>query len=188
MVRFIYRKTGKSLLGLKAGSVKINSVDRVIKAIRSCAFFAQVFSPRAVASAEQVFFAHAQMRNAFEQGTNLLSEPHMEFLLRLTGKKQVGKALEGAEVKEGAGTVLLAVEGKTQNEIKKNFAVLERELGFAPLSAEKTKKFISKNAKKNAGSIKRFYGVSEAELAALKGKENPLADAVIERIALLGLE
>lgn len=143
-----------------------------------------------MASAEQVFFAHAQMRSAFAHGTNLLSEPRMEFLLRLTGRKQVGKALEGAEVKEGKQVILLVTEGKTKKEIEKNFAILEKELGFRPLAGggKGTEGFISKNAKKNAGSIKKFYGVSDAELLALKERENALADAVLERIALLGLE
>ncbi|MBU0661913.1 hypothetical protein KKH30_01620 [Candidatus Micrarchaeota archaeon] len=185
------RKIGTEFFGIKAVSAEINSLDRVIKALGKCEFFAQAFSPRVVASAEQVFFAYEQTQYALLHNQSMLNDARLEFLLRITGKRQVKGALEGAEIRgeKGVQKILLACAGKNKKNLAQNFKVLEKEFDFKPLPGN-VDLFIRKNAKKNCAFIRKFYGINDAELKAFGDGDagSALAEAVLERNALLALE
>lgn len=70
---------------------------------------ALIFNPEYVISMEQVKFAAKITFISIKKGQNIAKNPAIEFLVRLSGKKQISKALEFGlkKLKTYAGVVLL---------------------------------------------------------------------------------
>lgn len=156
------RIAGSSAIGVWAGRVSIRNPEKTAHALNHLPFFAQLCPLRAVVSARHLAFAYEQSISAFEKRTSLLKDMHLEFLLRLTGERQVGRALDKAELRRGTSKSVLVVAAENREGLMRNFRVA----GDALLKA---------------GS--EFFACGRIPRAG-QGEEN----AAIERTALLGLE
>jgi len=96
--------------------------------LNSMPFFAQALPRGAAASASHIIFAYKQSTDAFRKGTNLLKGRNLEFLLRLSGEKQLGKALEMAEIKGKTRETVLVAAGKGRKLAAANLRKSLREL------------------------------------------------------------
>ena len=104
----------------------------------------------------------------------------------MTGQRQVNRALGAAELKAGEQEIMVVCAGNNKKNLKRNFEILEREIGFK--AAKDVQASIRKSVKRNRAFIMEFYGVGGRELLALSGTENPLGNAVLEKCAMLALE
>ena len=95
-------------------------------------------------------------------------------LIRLSGRKQVGKAVEALGVKEGMQEIAVIAVGENGEKAVREIALL--------LKLEKTKH------KPDAAFLKKAFGIPENELKLLKEREKALESAVLEKAALVELE
>lgn len=164
---------------IKEGIVNIFNAGATIKRLMLCPekkSFIQLASLKPVASKEQLLFAFTQALEARKKKEMFSNSLSLEFLLRLSGQKQISAALELFKLNEGENKVAVASDSK------KALAWFEKEFSF-----KEKKGLIKENARQNFSALKKIYSIGEKELLALDDCANPLSEAVIERIALMGM-
>ncbi|MFH1256492.1 MAG: KEOPS complex subunit Cgi121 [Candidatus Diapherotrites archaeon] len=165
---------------IKEGIADISNAGATIKRLMLCPekkAFIQLVSLKPVVSREQLLFAFTQALQAQEKKETFSKSLPLEFLLRLSAQKQISAALELFALKEGENKVAVVSDSK------KALAWFEKEFSFT-----EKKGLLAENAEKNFAALKKIYSVGEKELIALNDCANPLSEAVIERIALLGMQ
>ena len=151
-----------------------NTLKKVSEIMQSNGCFGQVVNARAIASEKHIRQAAEQAVSAFGQGSNFSNRQEMELLIRLSGRKQVGKAVEALGVKEGMQEIAVIAVGENGEKAVREIALL--------LKLEKTKH------KPDAAFLKKAFGIPENELKLLKEREKALESAVLEKAALVELE
>jgi len=173
---------GKTAL-IEAGSASISDIERILKEIEGIGCFAQLCRLRPVAGLSHAAAALGQALSAIEQKNSFSKKPSLEFLLRLTGKRQIGKALAIAGLAEGKQNVLLAIAGKSRQEVNAAKTKITELISFSG-----DKNAFAANASENKRFIMKTFGISDSFLKTLSDLPNPLESAAIERTALLSLE
>ncbi|HPR41640.1 MAG TPA: KEOPS complex subunit Cgi121 [Candidatus Methanofastidiosa archaeon] len=89
--------------------VFVTTIDNANKLINDCSSNVLIYNPSYVLDKKQAEFAAVLALKAFENGQNIANKLAIEFLVRLSGEKQIKKALAfGMEgLGEIAGIVLL---------------------------------------------------------------------------------
>jgi len=172
----ISKTIGKCDFSLLKGQITKDSCKETIKKlmIASDKQFTQIIPACLVAGKNHIFSALEQSLSAFEQKTNFTKKPELEFIVRLLANKQLNKALEKAEFRQGEILVLVigSSDKKTIEKVKTGLNFVEKEFALG----------------KNEKELKEFFGISEEELSALNDVEKPLEELVIERVAFVSLE
>ncbi len=168
-------------LRIVAGSADIKDSDSAIKKLlaesKKLNSFAQLISLKPIASEEQITFALEQSMDSFAKKTNFSKSLELEFLTRLSGQRQINKAMDLFALEKGKNEVALILYSENKKNIQELIKFVEKEIDF------KVKKdFIKQNAKKNGKFIAEIYGIGEEELKIL-----PLEESVLERIAMVAL-
>jgi len=103
---------------MEAYIIPIKNLQRMIKRYNNKIL---VFNPTYVYSKEQVLLAATLAQRVFENGHNVAKKLPIEFLIRLSGKKQISKAVSFGmkELKDTAGIIIL------DGEIEKNMGEVE---------------------------------------------------------------
>ena len=161
------------------GKAVIKELDNTLKNIagilakNQC--FGQVVNARAIASEKHIRQAVEQSLAAFgQEGSNFSNRQEMELLIRLSGRKQIGKAVEALGIKEGMQEIAVIAAGENGEKAVKEIALF--------LKLEKTRH------KPDAAFLKKAFGISEKELAILLEKEKAVESAVLEKATLVELE
>jgi len=131
--------------------------------VDSCGKKAVLFNPELIAGHPHLKFAEIHTTLAFEREENIAREYVIEFLVRLSGKKQIEKALEIGIQK---GTYVGVLAGRD------NFVFLEEYLDPRDDS-------LLEITKKKEETIRKFFDVS--------GSGKRLQKNVFEKIALLSV-
>jgi len=165
-------------LAIAFGKAVIKDSDDIIKNIlailakNEC--FGQVASNKAIVSKKQVLQAVEQTLSAFTNGTNFAKREEIELLLRLSGRKQLPKALEILGVKNGRQEVAVIAIGenaeKAVAEIKEFLKLKEQKL------------------KTDFKELKKAFEIGKKEERLLKNKEKSFENLVLEKISLIALE
>lgn len=160
----------------------INSKDATIKnlskAAEGVAGFVQLIALKPIASEAQLWQAADQTVNAFAEKTNFVNQPGLEFLVRLSGRKQLPQALELLEVKEGMNQCLLIACAKTPLLAKAAFLGAAKSISFVEEPG-----LLTASAEKHQAFLLKTYGLTPAAL-----KVAPLEELVLETIAMVALE
>jgi tRNA threonylcarbamoyladenosine modification (KEOPS) complex Cgi121 subunit len=142
--------------------------------------FFQAVSVTPIVSFEQVFFAVKHARTAFREGFSFSKSVSLEFLLRLTGKKQVSDALSFAGAGSGKN-VLLVCFGENKKEVMRHLIFAKKALKF-----EEKKGLVEKNFSENKKFLMQFHGINEHSLSHYPDKDAALRNFIIEKNAVLG--
>jgi tRNA threonylcarbamoyladenosine modification (KEOPS) complex Cgi121 subunit len=124
---------------------------------------AALFNPELVAGYPHIQVAKVHTDRAFERGENVAREYNIEFLVRLSGRKQIEKALDMG-IQKGCCIGVMAEKGV--------IAVMEREL-------ENRDDSLFELTGKKEVSIRDFFGVS--------GSGKILQKNIFEKIALISV-
>ena len=142
----------------------------------------QAFSIMPVISQFQLESAVEQTLSSFEMKSSILSQPSLEFLLRLSGKRELDDALDVCGLNEGKQEICIAIFAGT----KEGCIGLYEKAGEI-LCFREDETLIEKNFRKNKNKIMELF---EIPLEKFKGreKEEKLAESfAIEKAALLSL-
>lgn len=184
----------KTLNGKKCfisiGKADINNVEELIKNISlskkgAGALIFQGFSLKPIASIHQVLSAVDSSINAFKEGFGITKSIDLELLLRLTGIRQVNKALDLIGLKQGKQEACFIAASETNNANKSRQALTSF---LNSIAFKEVPGLLEKNLKANFNALKDFYHVTDKELNALKdlgSKKTVLKELVLEKIALI---
>lgn len=141
----------------------------------------QAFSIMPVISEFQIEAAVEQTFSAFEGKNNILSRPSLEFLLRLSGKRELNDALDACGLKNGKQGICIAIFAGTKEEC---FGLYEKAAEILCFKEDET--LFEKNFKKNKSKIRELFEIPAGKF---KGpEEKKLAESfAIEKTALLSL-
>jgi len=100
-------------------------VDELLKGLTG----AQLVRPECVFSRNHVIICVEQTLKAFRNGSNIARAPEIEFLIRITGERQIKAALKAASVKKEAVFVSWNEDAEKQYaSLKRSFPLKERQL------------------------------------------------------------
>ena len=111
--------------------------------------------------------------SSFQSKSNFSKKPELELIIRLTGIKQLNKALQKAEF--GKENLVLIIDSKNKRKIDS----IKKELGFTEQKFE---------LGKNKSYLVKFFNVTKKELKSLNDLKNPLEEIIIERCSFVSLE
>jgi tRNA threonylcarbamoyladenosine modification (KEOPS) complex Cgi121 subunit len=186
----------KTLNGKKCfisiGKADINNVEELIKNISlskkgAGALIFQGFSLKPIASIHQVLSAADSSINAFNEGFEITKSIDLELLLRLSGIRQVNKALDLIGLKQGKQEACFIAVSETKNANKTRQALTSflKSIAFKEVPG-----LLEKNLKANSRFLQEFYGITEKELKALKdlgSTEIALKELILEKAALINV-
>ena len=183
----LWKKIDSQNTALKAGNSNIINADASIKKLLASAkknkIFLQAFPLKPIASTQQIFFAFEQSFSALKQKTAFSQKPELEFLLRLSGKKQIKEIWQHFGLKKGRQEIVIVAAGKDKDKVKRALKEAEEILGF-----KESKNLLEKNLKRNFKFIQSVYSIEAGQLQAFKGaKEKALQQLVLEKMALLSV-
>ena len=171
----ISKKIGKLEFSLLKGRISKNSYEESIKklSLASQNGFVQILPTRLIAGQNHLLSAIENTFSSFKNKSNFSKKPELELIIRLTGIKQLNKALRKAEF--GKEDLVLIIDSKNKGKIDS----IKKELGFAEKNFElgKNKKYLMK-----------FFNITKEELNSLADLKNPLEEIIIERCSLVSLE
>ena len=177
---------------ISIGKADINDVEELIKNISlskkaTGALIFQGFSLKPIASIQQILYAVDSSINAFKEGFEITKSIDLELLLRLTGEKQVSKALDLIGLKQGKQEACFIVVGEKPNAKKSRQALTSF---LKSITFKEVPGLLEKNLKANFGYLKDFYCINDKELVACKdlgSKGTALKELVLEKtsVALL---
>ena len=203
------KNVSSSLISVKIGSVNITNVNITLNKVLGFPVqggFLQMVPLKMVSSPDHLFFAAEQAASAFAPApdsaprsafgsasggkTALAKTPSLEFLLRFTARKQIGKALDEIKFVDGKNDVVVIILANSKAQLQSAEKFLKKELDFKPQSEKQAAETIQKNVKKNFSYLKKTYSITDAELNALSdfGKTEALQNAVLEKIALVRID
>ena len=131
-----------------------------------------------LASEAQLWQAADQTVNAFLEKANFVNQPGLEFLLRVSGRKQLPQALDLLEVREGLNDCLLVACAETPARARNAFLQASKLVSFLEEPG-----LLARSAKKNKAFLMKTYGLPPEAL-----KVCPLEELVLETIAMVALE
>jgi tRNA threonylcarbamoyladenosine modification (KEOPS) complex Cgi121 subunit len=176
----IFKRISQGTAAIEAGKIELNDIDSFAARLNSYSDFVQVCSLKAICCATQPFVALEHALSAIDSGTAFSRTAGLEFMLRLSAERQVGKALDKVGLAQGKNTALVISfadeKAKAENAIE-----FVKGLGFKPQPR------LFEGLKDNTAHVKEIYGITEKELSTLSDLPEPLCAAVIERIALVAL-
>ncbi len=161
------------------GQLTVKSTDETLKRLSEKAsehgIRYQIASSHKIAGKLHVEWAARQALEAFDERTALTKSWEFEFLVRLSGQRQLEKAFEHFGIHKGRQHVALVAVGSKPKAIAfEKWA--EKELGFKLVPFKVDQK-----------AVQEWFKISSAELTALKDLKEPLEGAVLERVALAGM-
>ena len=170
-------------------NAKIGDVDRLFDEVKKKlgdVAAVQFFDAKLIATWQHLYFAALTALTAFNDKTNISNNLAIETLLYASAQRQIKKATEIMGIKPKTSEVAVLIIAEKQKAVTtalKTVQILfsaEQDESVLELSLEKIK------------SIKRFFGISEVELAAKLEKDGmekeALVDLVIEHGALLATQ
>ncbi|MBR9707339.1 MAG: hypothetical protein GOV15_02785 [Candidatus Diapherotrites archaeon] len=169
----------KILLGL----IEIDDLDELLSTIRKLANkenVVQTLDSQYVSSTEQLSFADLEARWAFENKRNLTKDLNTEFLLRLSGQRQIKKALEDFGIKKtnSESTSCPVIVYCSGPNAQKNSDTIINELNFI---VDETILDVTPQKKK---ALMKHYSITPKALETI----GSLDALVLEKISLIGLE
>ncbi|MFH1587613.1 MAG: KEOPS complex subunit Cgi121 [Candidatus Diapherotrites archaeon] len=153
------------------------TIKKLLVGAKNRKTFIQLISLKPIASEQQIIFALEQSMDSFAKKTNFSKSLELEFLTRLSGQRQIGKAMDLFGLGEGKNEVALILYSENKKNSEKLFDWVKKEIDF-----REKKNLISANAKKNRKFIAEIYGIGKEEMKIL-----PLRESVLERIAMVAL-
>ncbi len=146
--------------------------------------FYQAFLADSVWSLGHIAFALEQTRRGFERKTAFSSDSGREFLIRLSGQKQIQVAFDRLGLKPGVHTIGLIATGGEKKEMIQNIETIAAELKL------KKQKTIPKKKGIKATRFLQSFGIHPKAIKALKDYpiEQAIEGLIQEKIALVELE
>ncbi len=134
----------------------------------------QLVDSRLVASLGHIEFAASQAEKAFERNENISNDPLIEVLLRMSGQRQISKALEMFGLKDSKEVVLISKQDP-ESFLKANG--WKRDESILDMDEDRFER------------IKERFHIDELELevASNNDREAALLNIVKERVALVSL-
>ncbi len=168
-------KAGNKRFLLIIGRITTDSYSATIKklAMAQRRGFAQIVPARLIAGKKHLAAALEAATSAMRFKSNFAKTLNLEFLIRLFGEKQLGRAIEKAGFKDREPIVLIAEGGAEK------LAALKKEIGISET------KYRFGDSKEG---LMRAYGVSQEELGAVSDLKNALEALVIEKISFVAME
>ena len=148
------RKIGNRDFTIITGEINNHSYSATIKKLSMLPRngFAQIVPLRLVAGEMHLSVALEHALSAFETKTSFTKKPELEFLVHLTGQKQLGRAIKKSEfAREPLALVIQISDGKTIEKTKKD-------LGF------EEKKFAIHETGKNTKKLAKEFGYNKPAL------------------------
>ncbi|MFQ6089503.1 MAG: KEOPS complex subunit Cgi121 [Candidatus Methanofastidiosia archaeon] len=143
--------------------LEVRAVEKLLENAKDCV----LFDPTYVCCIEHALFACRLAQNSIERGENVAKDFRMEFLVRLSGERQIKKALNFG-IREGLKVVGILIFHERIDEVLRRFGALRNDSVFE-LNQEKIQK------------IKRHFGI-EGET------KDELLKAIFERGAILSVQ
>ena len=175
-------KAGKRRFALLIGKISTESYSTTIKKLTLVQehVFAQIVPARLIAGKRHAEAALEHAVLALENNHAFTKSLSLEFLVRLFGEKQLGKALESA--KFGKESVVLVIGAKSRKQIEGIAGMLN----FRETKGSRPAR--NPQLSGNREELMRFYGISEKEIDAVSDLDNPLEELVIEKISMVALD
>ena len=164
---------GKAMIDSNGATIK-----NLSKAVEGPAAFVQLIALKPLASEAQLWQAADQTVNAFLEKANFVNQPGLEFLLRVSGRKQLPQALDLLEVREGLNDCLLVACAETPARARNAFLQASKLVSFLEEPG-----LLARSVKKNKAFLMKTYGLPPEAL-----KVCPLEELVLETIAMVALE
>lgn len=92
-------------------------------------YFYQIFDANAIGGIEHLYFAAVNALKAFDQGLNISKRFSLEFLLYVSGQRQISKAIEMVGVKSETKEVALVIVATNKETASKASAALSKIIG-----------------------------------------------------------
>ncbi|MHA1277838.1 MAG: KEOPS complex subunit Cgi121 [Candidatus Helarchaeota archaeon] len=147
----------------------------------------QVCNATYIATWEHPFFSALQAMLAFSQQRNISNHLALEFLLYLSGQRQIKIAIKEFGMKSGNNVITIL--GNTENTMKIALSRVKEILGGNELDDIMN---LSGNEKLNA--VKEYFRIKDDEINAIIDSNSPVSyqhticEIVLNRIALVTLE
>ncbi len=84
----------------------------------------QILDPTFIVSEKQIIAALYHTKKAFQRGNNIARDFTTEFLLRLSGKRQISNAINFLGIKDSCINILIIAFGEKKEEIEYEFDVI----------------------------------------------------------------
>jgi len=151
----------------------------------------QCVDARLVAGKNHAVHAARLCLEAFRNGENHVQKKELEFLLWISGKRNIENAMRAFGIKGKKEIFVVSASTKSRNEAAKAMKRVCAELNL--WHSEKRGKGAKEKRNRGAAKIRKimeFYGIPERGLEAFpeESRENVVEKLVLEKIALLGLE
>ncbi|HIH09816.1 MAG TPA: hypothetical protein HA254_04045 [Candidatus Diapherotrites archaeon] len=174
---------GKLTFEILTGRITTDSYSTTIKKLTFLqeSSLVQLASCRAIAGMRHVEAGIEHFLSALETGNVFTRQPSLELLIWLFGRKQIPKALEMANFRQGEPLLLIVALGKGSSKARQVEKILKK-LNFI------VDKQLLWELGKNRQELMALYGINKREIGALADLENPLEDLVIEKISMVALE
>jgi tRNA threonylcarbamoyladenosine modification (KEOPS) complex Cgi121 subunit len=144
----------------------------------------QLFDARLVATWEHLHFAAINALVAFRNRRNISKSVAVETLLYASAQNQIQKATRLLGVRPGSSDIAVLIVGERSEPIQSLLSTISENFG------RKRDDRVLELSKEKSESIRRFFGVSENQLRAVKrgrSLDRALVDLVIERVALVAV-
>ncbi len=174
----------KGYILFSAGDANILHVDATIKKLmflskeHETELF-QAFSLVPVISKFQLDIILEQTLSSFEDKTNIVKQPSLEFLLRLCATRDLNKAIRTVGIKEGKQDLGIIVFAKNKETCKKIYSSVKN-----ILEMNENNNLLDSNFGKNKKTLMNIYGIDSSQ----ELDKNMVEKLVIEKIAMLSLE
>ena len=144
----------------------------------------QFLDSRCVAGIDHLLFSAVNALRAFENGNNISKKLAIEFLLFVSGQRQIKKAISMVGVKPETESVTVVLIGAEKASLEAAFLKLVRLIGG---QIDDNPKISDRNRLKE---LSRIYEITPQELESMSYSSSDakaLEKLVIERVALLGI-
>ncbi len=190
-IRSIEGNFGRKFIGIAGLIIKEKfEVEDLIRRIKSIAnkhnVIIQAVDSRAIISLRQVFSAVFKALRAFHDGRNTCEKLEIEFLLYLSGKRQIRDAIEAIGIKGNMERIALIVIGESYDDVNSTIIdVLNNINGIIDSS------FLEFNEDK-LKFLRKVFEISDNEINAIKRSDLSLLEIIerliIERGALIDVQ
>lgn len=161
------------------GRVVVKDVNIFIKELKEIGdpYILQVVDTGYIISIDQIYLAVRKTIESFNRGNNISNDPSIEFLLYLSGKRSIDRAIKMG-IKDGENYAVFVIcdedADKLEQDIKERFVIEQ-------IDIENLIRYDS--SKKN--KLMDFYNITNEEIDAIGEKKLPRL--ILEREVLLDL-
>jgi len=170
-------------ISIIGGKILVEDVNRFIKGLKEIIdlpFILQVVDAGYMVSIDQINLAIGKTIESFKKGDNISKDPSIEFLLYLSGKRNINKAI-AMGIKQGENYAVFIISDEDVDKLKRIERDIKERFVIEPIDINDLIRY--NNAKKK--KLMDFYGVTEEEVAAVGEKKLP--KLILEREVLLDL-